>query len=191
MQEDRVDYPLGGPGKIVQVDEIEISRKGEGVQMMLVLLEKKNSREIDRIFITPIQNNTVDYVEPILTRILAAGTLVECDGTGLYDHLNLIPTMRVEKMAHHEENFSHKYLESLNTMVGNFKNGLLGTFKSVKNKNLGYYCNEFCYRFNRRKKELDSEECPFFRLLRRSIQRPKLKTYREFVNPNRPLYQPI
>ena len=181
MQEDRETYKLGGPGKLVQVDEIEISRKDEGPRKLLVLLEKNNYQAIERVYMTPIKHNNLESVQPILSKVLFEGSLVECDGTALYDHLKNISTMQVEKIAHHEENHTHKYLEALNTVVGNFKTGILGTFKSVRGKNLQYYCNEFCYRFNRRKKELSGTDCAFFRLLRRSIERPILKTYREFI----------
>ena len=190
MQEDRKKYRIGGPEKLVQVDEIEISRIDEGPQKLLVVLEKNNNQEIERVFITPIKKKDISNVLPILSSVLLQGTVVECDGARLYGQLSAIPTIQVEQVSHSQEDFRHAYLQALNTTVGNLKNGILGTFKSVKGKNLGYYCNEFCYRFNRRKKELDYDDCAFFRLLRRSIARPLIRKYREFLTSPDDIYQP-
>ncbi|MDD3618928.1 MAG: transposase, partial [Desulfobulbaceae bacterium] len=38
----------------------------------------------------------------------------------------------------------------VNTMIGNVKNDLRGTYHAVSRKHLPRYLAEFCYRFNRR-----------------------------------------
>ena len=38
----------------------------------------------------------------------------------------------------------------VNTMIGNVKNALTGTYHAVRSKHLPRYLAEFCYRFNRR-----------------------------------------
>ena len=38
----------------------------------------------------------------------------------------------------------------VNTMIGNVKNSITGTYHSVRDKYLPRYFSEFCYRFNRR-----------------------------------------
>jgi len=38
----------------------------------------------------------------------------------------------------------------VNTMVGNVKNALVGTYHAINHKHLPRYLAEFCYRFNRR-----------------------------------------
>ncbi len=38
----------------------------------------------------------------------------------------------------------------VNTMIGNIKNSILGTYHSVSETHVPRYLAEFCYRFNRR-----------------------------------------
>ncbi len=38
----------------------------------------------------------------------------------------------------------------VNTMIGNVKPAMTGTYHSIGKKHLPYYLAEFCYRFNRR-----------------------------------------
>jgi len=38
----------------------------------------------------------------------------------------------------------------VNTMIGNVKNTLVGTYHSIDHKHLSRYLAKFCYRFNRR-----------------------------------------
>ena len=38
----------------------------------------------------------------------------------------------------------------VNTMIGNVKNSITGTYHSIKAKHLPRYLAEYCYRFNRR-----------------------------------------
>lgn len=38
----------------------------------------------------------------------------------------------------------------VNTLLGNVKNALLGTYRALRPKYLQRYLSEFCYRFNRR-----------------------------------------
>jgi len=38
----------------------------------------------------------------------------------------------------------------VNTMIGNVKNAMVGTYHAINHKHLPRYLAEFCYRFNRR-----------------------------------------
>jgi len=41
-------------------------------------------------------------------------------------------------------------LRQVNTMIGNVKNAIRGTYHAIRHKHLPRYLAEFCYRFNRR-----------------------------------------
>ena len=43
-----------------------------------------------------------------------------------------------------------KVFKWVNTMIGNVKNAIHGTYHAVSQKHLPRYLTEFCYRFNRR-----------------------------------------
>ena len=82
---------------------------------------------------------------------LAQGTLVVSDG------LNCFPGVE-EADCYHEpittgggtEYDEFKVFTWVNTMIGNVKNAIHGTYHAVSKKHLPRYLAEFCYRFNRR-----------------------------------------
>ena len=82
---------------------------------------------------------------------LCAGTLVASDG------LNCFPGV-TEADCDHEpiptsggsEYDEFKVFKWVNTMIGNVKNAIHGTYHAISRKHLPRYLAEFCYRFNRR-----------------------------------------
>ncbi len=48
------------------------------------------------------------------------------------------------------DSVTHKEFLWVNTMIGNVKNALIGTYHAINHKHLPRYLAEFCYRFNRR-----------------------------------------
>lgn len=82
---------------------------------------------------------------------LAPGTLVASDGLNCFpgvesaacDHEPIITTGGAE----YDE---FKVFKWVNTMIGNIKNAIHGTYHAVGKNHLPRYLAEFCYRFNRR-----------------------------------------
>lgn len=82
---------------------------------------------------------------------LTSGSVVASDG------LNCFPAV-AEADCHHEPIFMNgsseydefKVFKWVNTMIGNVKNAIHGTYHAVSSKHLPRYLAEFCYRFNRR-----------------------------------------
>jgi len=83
---------------------------------------------------------------------LNAGSLVVSDG------LNCFPGVKQASCTHEPiittsgvpEYDEFKVFRWLNTMIGNVKNAIHGTYHAVSEKHLPRYLAEFCYRFNRR-----------------------------------------
>jgi len=82
---------------------------------------------------------------------LCPGTLVVSDG------LNCFPGV-TQADCNHEPIVTHdgpeydefKVFKWVNTMIGNIKKAMHGTYHSISKKHLPRYLAEFCYRFNRR-----------------------------------------
>lgn len=173
MEENVIEYQIGGPDNFVETDEIEIGGKGKKKQKILVLLEKnKINGKIGRIRFAPITDKSLKSIELNLIPMIKVGTTLHVDGNKVYSSLAIryFRRLTINQIAHWEENYSHEFLNDLNTIVSNFKAWYKGTHHQFAFKNTAYYLNEFAYRFNRRR----SEKNIFDRLLTRSIQRPKI-----------------
>ena len=171
MEENLVKYQIGGCKSSVQVDEIFIGGVGREKQLALILLEQNEDGKLGRVRMVPIERKDYQTIERILVPIVKEGTTIFCDKNAVYVKLakEYAKKFNIHPLAHWEENHSHEYLKDLNIVVSNLKRWYRGIHHSFQLKNTGYYLNEFCYRFNRRRIEFNI----FQRLLTRSIIRPK------------------
>lgn len=125
----------GASGKMPFVAALAVTPKGHPLYLKLSHLTGFSKKEI----------------HAWATKHLAQGTLVASDG------LNCFPAVQ-EADCDHEPipmNGSAVYDEFkvfkwVNTMIGNVKNAIHGTYHAVSSKHLPRYLAEFCYRFNRR-----------------------------------------
>lgn len=115
------------------------------------------------------------------------GTLLQTDGNSTYLKIVIrnFTSLKLQQVAHWEENHEHKFLADLNKIVGNLKNWYRGTHHHFNSKNTAYYLNEFAYRFNRRRTEFNI----FDRLLSRSVKRIKMLTYENLIDSSQ--YLPL
>ena len=177
-------YKLRGKPKRARILECSGCKK----QDVLVLLEKNPNGKKGRLRLMPIENKQANTIEKALIPLLKKGTTLKVDGNKTYAKLTnryFTRISRLDQVTHWEENHEHKHLKDLNMIVGNLKRWYRGIHHSFSLKNTGYYCNEFCYRFNRRRSEVNI----LFRLIKRSVTRPKMLSYRQFSNEKE--YMPI
>lgn len=148
--------PLGGPGKVVEVDETywgnvgkqkKGARGGSHKMKILSLVERDGQK---RSF--HVANVTAKTVTPILRKQVAASTRLMTDEAAVYTK----PGKRFE--SHEVVNHSrHEYARgdvTTNTVESSFsllKRGLIGTFHHVSEQHLQRYANEFDFRWNHRK----------------------------------------
>lgn len=169
MEENAIEYKIGGPGKVVQADEIEIGGVGSQKQSVLILLEKEKNK-IGRVRFAPIPDKTTETIERYLIPQIEKDTILHVDGRKAYFSIknrNYDRISELVQVAHWEENYSHEFLKELNKIVSNLKTWYRGIHCQFAHKNTAYYLNEFAYRFNRRRSEVNI----FDRLLKRAITR--------------------
>lgn len=147
--------PLGGPGKVVEVDETywgnvgkqkEGARGGDHKMKVLTLVERDGEK---RSF--HVANVTAKTVTPILKAQIAKKTRLMTDEARIYDNAG-------ENFASHETvNHGRKEYArgdvTTNTVESSFallKRGLIGTFHHVSEKHLQRYADEFDFRWNHR-----------------------------------------
>jgi transposase-like protein len=124
----------GASGKMPFVAALSVSREGHPLFLRLSHLDGFTKQEI------------ADWS----SKHLAKGTLVASDG------LNCFPGVRSANCYHTpintcgEKYDEFKVFKWVNTMIGNIKNAIHGTYHSVSKNHLPRYLAEFCYRFNRR-----------------------------------------
>lgn len=188
MEEDEIKYQIGGDGSIVEADEIDIGGEGSEKQKVLVLLEKnKENDKLGRIRFSLLPDKSLKSIESHLVQRVKAGTELHTDGNQVYDKIvkTYFKKYTLKQVSHSEENYSYEFLKDLDTIVSNLKKWYRGIHHHFSLKNTGYYLNEFAYRFNRRRSEINI----FDRLLARSVLRTKNLKYREFIQDSQ--YLPV
>ena len=187
MEEEMVLHQIGGENCVVEADEIEIGGKNSKKQTVLALLEKSPAGRKGRLRLVPVANRKADTIEKALIPLIKKGSILHTDGNPVYSLLSRrYPAYFTLKTVNHwEENFRHEFLKDINMLVGNLKRWYRGIYHVFSPKNTGFYCNEFTYRFNRRRSETNI----LFKLIARSVQRPKILHYKEFSDTTE--YMPL
>ena len=187
MEEDMVKYQLGGPGCIVLADELDVGGVNSPKQAVLALLELNTNKKQGRMRLIPIPDKKMLTLELNLVPLIAKGTTLHTDGKKEYSKIAIRNFKHLEHVgvAHWKENFTYQFLRALDINIGNFKKWYKGIHHSFALSNTGYYCNEFTYRFNRRRSEVNI----FERLLGRAVSRSKRLKMRDFyqLKPYLPL----
>lgn len=124
----------GASGKMPFVAALSVTPEGHPLYMKLSHLKAFTKQEI------------IAWA----TKHLAPGNLVVTDGFNCFSGLK-------DAKCNHEPIITSgkpydplKVFKWVNTMIGNIKNAIHGTYHEVSNKHLPRYLAEFCYRFNRR-----------------------------------------
>src|ERR1039457_3879211 len=148
--------PLGGQGKVVEVDETFIggTARGKGHKggkqakiAVLGIAERGGS-----IHLKTIPNTTAAAIHPILEAKIDPSTdKVVTDSANVYG--NAFPKGQHEKANHHRELRDQGFISSTRSIEGAFslfKRGIVGSFHKLSVDHLDGYLGEFCWRFNRR-----------------------------------------
>ena len=150
-------YPLTG---FVQVDDVYWGGKRHGGK-------RGRGAEGKTPFVAAIQRNTKG--NPLFMRFSRVGsfdsssikrwgkkhltpaTVIISDGLACFKSFNNIGHFQfpVKTTGRYEEPDFHIF-DWLNTVIGNVKNSIKGTYHGINHKHLPRYLGEFCFRFNRR-----------------------------------------
>jgi transposase-like protein len=124
----------GAAGKVPFVAAVETNEKGHPTRMKLCRVGGFRRREIHKA----------------ATRILDSSAVVVSDGltcfTGVTDHGCHHEPVRVKG----KKQIQDSTFKWVNTVLGNVKNSMLGTYRAVRMDHVSRYLSSFAYRFNRR-----------------------------------------
>lgn len=147
---------MGGPGKIVEIDETFIGgkkrRKGliaakEAKVSVLGIAERGG-----RVHLQVIENAKIPTVRAALESHLNPDTdKVVTDGAAVYGFT--IPPEKHEVGIHQDELSEKGYItstRSVESAFSLFKRGVVGSYHKMSRDHMGSYLEEFCWRFNRR-----------------------------------------
>jgi transposase-like protein len=147
---------LGGPGKIVEVDETFVGgktrRKGlkaahDAKVAVLGIAERGG-----RIHLQTIENTKIATLRPLLESKLDPDTAkVVTDGAAAYSYA--IPKDKHEERSHKTELRDDGFITGtrhIESAFSLFKRGLVGSYHKMSKDHMDSYLQEFCWRFNRR-----------------------------------------
>lgn len=170
--------PLGGQGKIVEIDEAKIGgrklRKGvqAGIDNKVRVLGI--AERYGRVHLQTVKDGTLPTLKPIFdAKIDPATDRFVTDHAATYAHI--LPPEKHERTSHKDDLVTKGHVEnqSIETAFSLFKRGLVGSYHKLSKDHLDSYLQEFCWRYNRRHLQ------PFmFQTLLRELVTKKPMTYR-------------
>jgi transposase-like protein len=109
-----------------------------------------------RLRLIPVKDEKVVILQPVMREHIDREAFLQTDMAVVFDKIGKHLDFRGHRMINHIKSYGQG-LNHTNTIENAFsllKRGIYGTFHKVSVKHLGRYCNEFCYRFNRRGEQL-------------------------------------
>ena len=180
MEEMNAD-PLGGQGKIVEIDETYLGGKkhrkgvkaGKDAKITVLGIAERGGR----VHLQKIDNARAVSIKPVLDAKLSPDTdKVITDYASAYSAV--LPAEKHEEVKHYEElrtlgELSTKTIEGAFSL---FKRGVIGSYHQLSKDHLDSYLQEFCWRYNRRKLQ------PFmFSTLLTELTRKQPLTYKKLT----------
>jgi transposase-like protein len=178
--EEMNNEPLGGVGKVVEVDEAFIGGRTKGKGMKKAFEKKVRILGIaergGRVHLQRVQDGKAGTLRPIFQSKLTEGTQIVSDGA-----LNFGAIFNPEYIEQHkhDEDFAEKGELTAKTVEGAFslfKRGVIGSYHHLSEDHLDSYLQEFCWRYNRRGMQ------PFmFQTLLSELTKKKPLTYKKLT----------
>jgi transposase-like protein len=148
--------PLGGKGKIVEVDETFVGgkkkRKGVKAGMDAKIAVLGIAERGGRVHLQTIDNTKATAIRPVLEARLDADTdKIVTDANPVYDWT--IPKEKHLRTVHKEELREFDVIigtRTVETAFSLFKRGIVGSYHKMSRDHMDSYLSEFCWRFNRR-----------------------------------------
>jgi len=157
----------------VEVDEAYIGaperggKRGRGTEnkVLAAIAVETTNKTIGRIRIGILEDASQNSLHGFIQDSIEPGSIVVTDGWRGYSGL--------EAIGYNHEITEHKsgdaMLPHVHTVISLMKRWIMGTLQgSCSREHLSYYCDEYTFRFNRRKSK--SRGMLFFRLLQNAVQ---------------------
>ena len=151
-------YQLAG---VVEIDDAFFGgpkqqggdKRGRGSSKTTVIVEASTRNEaIYFAKMTVVDNVDGATIKTLVKADLRENQTVKTDGLPVYNVVSEIGHIHQQEIVKGKK--AHEVLKWVHILIGNAKAFILGTFHGVSRKHLQAYLDEFCYRFNRRKWEL-------------------------------------
>lgn len=146
------DFPVGGPGKIVEADETFIGGKdtkeeGDDKAVVLGMVERGGD-----VVARHIQDRSARNIGPNVTKYVKPGSRLHTDDWTGYQVLTERHGYEVETVNHSAKEYvrGDVHTNSIEGFWANVKRGISGTYVWVSKKHLQSYLHEFEYRHNLR-----------------------------------------
>lgn len=147
--------PIGGQGKIVEVDETFVGgrklRKGHKAAVDAKICVLGIAERGGRVHLQRIDNLKAASIRPVLEAKLNPDTdKVVTDSASVYNWI--IPAEKHEAVVHQEEFRTQGFTaaQTVESAFSLFKRGIMGSYHKLSKDHLDSYLQEFCWRFNRR-----------------------------------------
>lgn len=152
--------PLGGTGKIVEVDETylggRITRKGVKAAKDAKVAILGVAERGGRVHLQKIENAKAESIKPILKEKISPETeQVVTDGAPVYGWVvpSILPVSQHKVTSHKDDirDFGEVANKTVEGAFSLFKRGVVGSYHKLSKDHLDSYLQEFCWRFNRRR----------------------------------------
>lgn len=171
-------------GKI-EVDETYIGAPGKGGKrgrgsenkVLVAIAVEINDKKIGRIRMAVIDSASSDNLHNFVEMTCERGSTIITDGWRGYNGLS--DKGYLQETTKHKSDADETLLPHVHTVISLLKRWLLGTLQgSCSKEHIGYYLDEYTFRFNRRKSK--SRGMLFYRLLQNAVQ-VKPVTYDDII----------
>jgi transposase-like protein len=159
----------------VEVDEAFLGATEEGHtgrqhgnKALIVVAAQEDGRGIGRIRMKPIDRASQANLHGFITEAVTPGATVITDGLKVYRNMDRLGYAHEYHVIMNSKQTASELLPRVHRVVSLLKRWLLGTHQgAVSHEHLGYYLDEFTFRFNRRTSR--SRGKLFYRLLQQAV----------------------
>ena len=159
----------------VEVDETYLGGLEEGLRgrlvekkALIVIAAQEDGKGIGRIRLRQIPDASAESLHAFVRESIQPGSVVHTDGWKGYSGLSAKGYLHEVTILKAKKETASELLPRVHRVVGLLKRWLMGTHQgAVSHKHLGYYLDEFTFRFNRRRSK--SRGKLFFRLAQQAV----------------------
>jgi transposase-like protein len=146
---------------LVETDETYVGGKVKRKGRPYVKKEKKDVvvgmiERGGKVRFIPVKDNKMEIIEPVLRKHISADAMLQTDESAIYTIFGKRHFPGRHRMINHTRSYGigDNHTNTIENAFSLLKRGIYGSFHKVSTKHLPRYCNEFSYRFNRRKEQL-------------------------------------
>ena len=149
----------------------------------MIAVEIKEPKGFGRIRLQRVTNRSEQAVLPFVLDSVEPGSIVRTDGSEAYRNLSKHGYQREKTVMLGADDPAHVTMPGAHRVAALLKRWLLGTHQgAVQPKQLGYYLDEFTFRFNRRTSR--SRGLLFYRMLQQALVTEPV-TYAQIVGKDK------